>query len=104
MEEMGKDIGFTSSDKVHLVGYKPVMTEGNEKLIHHLTLYICEGDVSVEGGASFEDNEGGFSGMDGSDLEHQKVLPACTSMPPGKRCIVCTIHLFFTILTRDKMC
>ena len=70
MEVLGKDMGFTSDDKVHMVGYEPVISDGNEKYLHHFTLFTCEG---------YADGQG----LDDSHLYHQKFLPSCTKMPPG---------------------
>ncbi|KAL7535490.1 hypothetical protein ACHAXR_006524 [Thalassiosira sp. AJA248-18] len=71
---LGADKGFTADDKIQMVGYEPIIKEGNEEYIHHLTLFSCEGTV---------DSEGQSSGFDGTNLEHNLVIPACTSMPPG---------------------
>ena len=77
MEELGQEIGFTTDDKIHMVGFEPVITEGNTQFIHHLVLFTCEGYLSFDG------DQGEFSGLDDSNLEHNLVLPACTDMPPG---------------------
>ena len=69
MEVLGKDMGFTSDDKVHMVGYEPVISDGNEKYLHHFTLFTCEG---------YADGQG----LDDSHLYHQKFLPSCTTIPP----------------------
>lgn len=74
MQELGKEMGFDSQDKVHIVGYEPILTKGNEKLLHHFVLYSCEGTANMQGG---------LDGIDDSRLVHQQVIPACTSMPPG---------------------
>jgi len=77
MNVMGEEMGFTEEDKVHMVGYEPVITEGNSQFIHHLTLFTCEGYSTIENG------QAGTTQLDDSNLEHQTVIPACTNMPPG---------------------
>ena len=78
MEVLGQEAGFTSSDdKVHLVGYEPVISERNGKYLHHFTLFSCEGYAD---GGGLQQRQQGF---DDSHLYHQKVLPSCTKMPPG---------------------
>lgn len=74
LQELGKDQGFGADDKIQMVGYEPIIQEGNEEYIHHLTLFTCEG---------FDDGQGGTFGFDQSNLEHNLVIPACTNMPPG---------------------
>jgi len=74
MEVLGEDMGFTAEDKVHMVGYEPVITEGNEKYLHHFTMFSCEGYAE---GTPLQQQ------LDDSHLYHQKVLPSCTNMPPG---------------------
>ena len=80
MDVMGKDLGFDSDDKVHMVGYEPVFTPGNEEYLHHFTLFSCPmgaggGPMGMGGGAIQE--------LDDSHLYHQKVISDCTNMPPG---------------------
>lgn len=69
LDALGQNKGFTSDDKIHMVGYEPVKSEGNEKYLHHMTLFSCPGNFDQE--------------LDNSHLYHQKVVPGCTNMPPG---------------------
>lgn len=69
-----EELGLSSADKIHMVGYEPLVTEGNEDLLHHLTLYTCEGFATIGGSPP---------PLDDSNLKHHHVEPACTSMPPG---------------------
>jgi len=68
MEVLGENMGFTFNDKIHMVGYEPVITKGNGQFLHHMTLFSCEGYVQQ---------------LDDSHLYHQKVVPGCTNMPRG---------------------
>ena len=77
MEVLGDDMGFTADDKVHMVGYEPVITEGNEKYLHHFTMFSCEGYAE---GTPLQQK------LDDSHLYHQKVIPSCTT------CFVTTIQ------------
>lgn len=77
LDVMGEVMNFTHNDKIHAVGYEPITTEGNEGYVHHMLLFSCLGDESLEGDTSF------LGSLDQSGLEHNMVVPACTSMPRG---------------------
>ncbi|KAL7544418.1 hypothetical protein ACHAWF_007803 [Thalassiosira exigua] len=74
LDVLGKSMGFTSDDKTHMVGYRPIFTQGNEKYLHHLILTSCgrpfEFDF-IQGGEKF----------DSSGLYHGKVVESCIDMP-----------------------
>ena len=74
MNELGKEKGYTSDDKVHNIGFAPIFDEGNEEYVHHTLVFGCNGYTS---------SDGGTSGFDDSNLEHNLVVPACENMPPG---------------------
>ena len=42
-----EELGLSSADKIHMVGYEPLATEGNEDFLHHLTLYTCEKRIII---------------------------------------------------------
>ena len=75
LDVLGKDMGFNYDDKIHMVGYKPVLTEGNDQYLHHMTMFSCHG--YAQGATGFQQE------LDDSHLYHQKVIPGCTNMPPG---------------------
>lgn len=75
MEVLGEEIGFTSEDKIQMVGHNPLLTKGNEEFVHHLALFTCEGSTAL--------SAGGQQPFDDSNLNHHLVEPACTNMPPG---------------------
>jgi len=75
LDVLGQEMDFTYDDKIHMVGYEPMITEGNAQYIHHMTLFSCQG--YAQDGIGFQQE------LDDSHLYHQKVIPGCTNMPPG---------------------
>jgi len=82
LDVIGKDVGFDSDDKVHMVGYEPIFAEGNEQYLHHFTLFSCPME-GRDNPISMGMGSGAVQGLDDSHLYHQKVVSDCTNMPPG---------------------
>jgi len=78
LDVMGKEFGFSSNDKIHMVGYDVDAESGNEKYLHHMVLFECDGELMDEQVTSET-----RSGLGNSGLFHGKVEGSCTAMPNG---------------------